>query len=265
MKNHLFNVVSKVRNTTPLVHAITNYVTINDCANILLAFGASPAMVEAYDESYDFSKISSCLYLNLGSLPKEQEIAMIMAATSAKNNNIPVVLDPVACGAIPRKLDVINKLIELGRIDVIKGNAGEIKFLSGLSSKTRGVDSIDDGEGLIEACKTLAKKYNCVIAATGQMDVISDGIQTALIKNGVQLFTKITGAGCMLGALCAGACGAEKDKFNAVCAAVAWMNIAGEKAFHETKFPASFKVKLIDYIYGLTEQEFKDNLDINLL
>lgn len=265
MKNNLLNVISKVRNTNPLVHAITNYVTINDCANILLAFGASPAMVEAYDESYDFAKISSCLYLNLGSLPKEQELAMLMAATSAKNNNVPVVLDPVACGAIPRKVSLINKITELSRIDVIKGNAGEIKFLSGLNSKTKGVDSLDDGEGLVEACKSLAKRYNCIVAATGQIDVISDGTKTALIKNGVEIFTKVTGAGCMLGALCAGACGAENDKFTAVCAATVWMNIAGEKAFQEAKFPGSFKVKLIDYIYGLDEQEFKDKLNIQLL
>ncbi|MFD3157771.1 hydroxyethylthiazole kinase [Haloimpatiens sp. FM7330] len=265
MDKQICNIIKKIREKTPLVHAITNYVTINDCANILLAFGASPAMVEAYDESYDFAKISSAIYINLGSLTKEQETAILMASISAKNNNVPVVLDPVACGAIPRKLSVINKISELGKIDVIKGNIGEIKVLAGQASKVRGVDSVDEGEGIIEACKIVAGKYNCTVVATGKVDTISDGKRVAQIYNGTEMFTKVTGAGCMLGALCAGACGAEEDKFKAVCSAVAWMNISGELAFEGAKFPGSFKVKLIDYIYSLNKETFMQKLNMEII
>ena len=143
------NVIQKMREKTPLIHCITNYVTINDCANILLAFGASPVMCEAYDEVYDFALLSSALYINLGTLTKEQETAAILASTSAKNHNIPVVIDPVGCPAMKRKVEVINRIAEVGKIDIIKGNIGEIKFLAGMNSETRGVDSLDDGKKML--------------------------------------------------------------------------------------------------------------------
>ena len=247
-------VISKVRKQTPLVQAITNYVTINDCANILLAYGASPAMVEAYDEAYGFAKISSAIYVNVGTLTKEQEMAAIEASKSAKENNVPLVLDPVGCGAIPRKIRVIDKMFEIGRIDVIKGNAGEIKFLAGEQSGARGVDSIDDGSGVLEASKNLAEKYRCIVATTGKVDVITDGTRAAIISNGVEMLTRITGAGCMLGALCAATAGVEKDRFLAVTAAVVSMGIAGEMAFKESNLPGTFKCKLIDSIYLLNEE-----------
>lgn len=249
--------ITKIRSEIPLVHCITNYVTINDCANILLSFGASPAMCEAYDEVFDFVKLSSALYINVGTLTKEQEQAAILASVSAKINNIPVVLDPVACGAIPRKLSVINRIFEVGRVDIIKGNIGEIKFLSGQASKVRGVDSIETSEGALECCINLANKYNCVIAATGKEDFITDGKRSAIIQNGTEMLTKVTGAGCMLGALCGATAGCEEDKFVAAIAAVLSMNIAGEEAYAEAKVPGSFKVKLIDYIYCLSEEKLK--------
>jgi len=256
MINVTAKVITKVRNKVPLVQAITNYVTVNDCANILLSFGASPAMVEAYDEVYDFAAISSAVYINLGTLTKEQEEAAVLASISAKVNNVPVVLDPVACSAIPRKNLVIKRMLELGRVDVIKGNGGEIKFLAGQASKARGVDSVDDGEGLLEACIDLAKKYNCVVAATGKEDIITDGKRIAIVQNGVEILTKITGAGCMLGAICAAAVGAEEDSFIAAVNAVLSMNLAGEAAFKEAQLPGSFRTKLIDNIYLLSEKKY---------
>lgn len=254
MKTKVSKVITKVRNNVPLVQAITNYVTINDCANILLSYGASPAMVEAYDEAYEFAKISSAIYINIGSLTREQEQAIIEAGISAKKHNVPVVLDPVGCGAIPRKIKVINKLFEVGRIDIIKGNAGEIKFLAGVEAKSRGVDSVDDGAGLNEAAIELAKKYNCVVVVTGVSDLITDGTRTATVENGTEMLTKITGAGCMLGALCAATVGAEEDKFIAAVAATVAMGIAGELAFKESQVPGTFKCKLIDNIYLINDR-----------
>jgi hydroxyethylthiazole kinase len=246
-------VISKVKSNVPLIQAITNYVTINDCANILLAYGASPAMVEACDESFDFAKISSSIYINLGTLTKEQEIAIIAASISAKQNNVPVVLDPVGCAAIPRKIQIINRILEVGRIDIIKGNIGEIKFLAGIATKARGVDSMDDGKGLSPAAMLLAQKYKCTVIATGEEDLITDGKRCAIIKNGVEMLTRITGAGCMLGALCAATAAVEDDKFIASIAAVVSMGIAGEMAFKESQLPGTFKCKLMDSIYLLSE------------
>jgi hydroxyethylthiazole kinase len=256
MKNKkVSEVLTEVRVKVPLVQAITNYVTINDCANILLSYGASPAMCEAYDEVFDFAKISSALYINVGTLTKEQEQASILAAISAKMNNTPVVLDPVACAAIPRKNEVIRKILELGKVDIIKGNIGEIKFLTGFSSNTRGVDSLDTGDGAMEACSILAEKYDCVVAATGIYDYISDGTNSAIVKNGTEMFTKITGAGCMLGAICAGAAGACDDKLISTVSAIISMNVAGEEAAKISSLPGSFRVNFIDSIYSLTEEK----------
>lgn len=257
MINKISNTITKVRNKVPLVQAITNYVTINDCANILLAFGASPAMCEAYDESYEFAKIASSLYINVGTLTKEQETSVVMAAIAAKNNNTPVVLDPVACGGIKRKDIVIQKIIELGRVDIIKGNAGEIKHLAGQEVKARGVDSMEGEEGTEEAVKLVANKYSCTVVATGEKDYISDGKRVAIISNGVEMLTKVTGAGCMLGALCGATAAVEEDKFVAAIAAVLAMGLAGEKAYEEAKKPGSFRVKLMDSIYDVNEEEMK--------
>jgi hydroxyethylthiazole kinase len=265
MNSKISNVITKVRMNTPLIQAITNYVTINDCANILLAYGASPAMVEAYDEVFDFAKISSAIYINLGTLTKEQEIAAIEACISAKQNNVPVVLDPVGCAAIPRKIHVINRIMEFGRIDLIKGNPSEIKFLAGFASNARGVDSIDDGSDLTAACITLAKKYKCVVVATGKEDVITDGERTVLVLNDVEMLTKITGAGCMLGALCAATVAVEEDMFIAAVGAVAGMCIAGEMAFKESKVPGTFKCKLMDNIYLLEEKIIEKEVKLKWL
>lgn len=249
------NVIKTMRDKTPLIHCITNYVTINDCANILLSYGASPAMCEAYDEVYDFVAMSSALYINLGTLTKEQEAAAILASMSAKNHNVPVILDPVGCPAMKRKVEVIKRISEVGRIDIIKGNIGEIKYLSGMNSETRGVDSIDNGENALEACLKLSERYNCVVAATGKRDYISNGKQGAVINNGTEMLTKVTGTGCMLGALCAATAASSEDKFMSTITAILSMNIAGEKAYREAKLPGSFKIALVDSIYTLSDEE----------
>jgi hydroxyethylthiazole kinase len=256
--NEVCNVLQDLRAKVPLVQCITNYVTINDCANILLAYGASPAMCEAYDEVFDFTKISSALYINVGTLTKEQEEAAVLASISAKVNNIPVILDPVACAAIPRKNLVIKRILELGRVDVIKGNIGEIKFLAGEASEVRGVDSLDSGEGALASCILLAKKYNCVVAATGKEDFITDGERSAVIKNGTDMLTKVTGAGCMVGALCAATAGAYTDKFISTVCSILSMNLAGEEAYEISKLPGSFRVALIDCIYTLSAEKIME-------
>jgi len=257
MLENIARCLQSVREQTPLVQAITNYVTINDCANILLCFGASPAMAEARAEVEEFVGLISALYINIGTLTDEQYEATVKAVRRAAELNKPVVLDPVACGAISRKATIIEELLKVGKISVIKGNMGEIKSLSGLGGQVRGVDSIDDGTGGIEACQSLARRYNTIVAATGPTDIITDGKRTCLVANGSPLLTMITGAGCMVGALVAATVGVHDDLFVATTAAVLAMGLAGEMAAATLPavLPGTFRAKLFDYIYSMTSED----------
>lgn len=257
MLEKIVEVLKDIREKTPLVQAVTNYVTINDCANILLCFGASPAMCEAEEEAAEFVGLVSALYINIGTLTREQEEASVQAVKRAAQLNKPVVLDPVACGAISRKKEVALKLLECGKVSVIKGNIGEIKSLAGWAGKVRGVDSIDDGEGAVEACRTLAERYDTTVVATGKTDIITDGERTCLIDNGTPMLTLITGAGCMAGALTAAAAGVCEDRVVSSAAALMAMGLAGEMAADSIgkALPGTFRVKLFDYLYSLTGED----------
>ncbi|MBP1760018.1 MAG: hypothetical protein H6Q63_935 [Firmicutes bacterium] len=256
MNHNLVECLKAVKQKTPLVHAITNYVTVNDCANILLAAGASPAMCEAADEVFEFSQIANALYLNLGTLTKEQEMAVYLATRGASLKRTPIILDPVACGAIPRKKATIERLCNFGQFTVIKGNLGEIKALAGIEAKVRGVDSLDEGEDGLEACQKLAREYGCVVSATGKTDIVTDGQRSCLIENGTEMLTRITGAGCMVGALVAGFCGANNDAFLATTAALLTMALAGELAQQTPggELPGTFRAHLIDQISLINDE-----------
>lgn len=256
MLDQIVQVLNDVRNRTPLVQAITNYVTINDCANILICFGASPAMCEAAEEVEEFAGVISSLYINLGTLTEEQHRAAIRAAKKASEYGKPIVLDPVACGAISRKKDVSQELLDCARISVVKGNAGEIKSLAGWAGKVRGVDSLDDGEGAIEACQSLALQYRTVVAMTGKTDIITDGERTCLVDNGTPMLSLITGSGCMVGALAAAASAVGDDRVISAAAALAAMGVAAETAAEAADgLPGTFRIKLFDAIYGLTAND----------
>jgi hydroxyethylthiazole kinase len=251
------NIIDEVRNQRPLVHCITNYITTNDCANILLSFGASPAMCDAWDEAYDFARISGALYINFGTYIKEQEAAAVEAALGAKAAKRPIVVDPVGCAAIRRRIGILDHIHAVAGIDLIKGNMGEIMALAGKDAEVKGVDSEGEVPGIEEAVTFLALKYHCVAAATGKVDVVGDGTRLARISNGVETLTRITGAGCMTGALCgataaAAALSGAGDMFAAAVAAIAAMGIAGELAFEKTQLPGSFRVALIDSVFGIS-------------
>jgi len=249
-------IVDAVREKNPLIECITNVITVNDCANILLAFGASPAMCEAFDETYDFTKISGALYINFGTYHKEQEAAAIQAALAAKQAGIPIVVDPVGCAAIKRRIPILNHLHEIAGVDLIKGNMGEIMALGGYAADVKGVDSNGDIPGIEEAAVKVAKQYCCTVAATGKVDLITDGNLVARVHNGAGMLTRITGAGCMAGALCAATAAAVQtgsaDMFSAALAGIMAMGIAGELAAEKASLPGSFRVALIDSIFTVT-------------
>ncbi|MGF7396436.1 hydroxyethylthiazole kinase [Thermoanaerobacterium thermosaccharolyticum] len=264
MVEEAIKVLERLKKEVPLVHAITNYVVINDNANALLSIGASPAMVMSPDEAYDFTAISNALYVNIGTINNETKETIINSVISAKDHKKPVVLDPVGCAAIKSRVDFINTLLKIGDISIIKGNGGEIKSLAGENAKVKGVDSLDDS-GNIDSCLKLARSKNTVVVSTGKEDYISDGRRVVKVNNGTYLFTKITGAGCTLGAIMAATSACSDDKVISSLAALLVMNISGELAEKECNTPGSFRTKFIDYLYILDSDMIRKYADIEVL
>lgn len=240
MEKTLFSeILEDVRHRAPVVHCITNYVTVNDCANVLLACGASPIMADDEDEVEDITKLSSALNLNIGTLNKRTVKSMYKAAKVANEIDIPVILDPVGAGASALRTETALNLISDIKISVIRGNMSEIRALARGYGLTRGVDvnvkDIVTESNLVESvefAKELSKKLNVVIAATGAIDVIADSKGAYIVRNGVEMLSRITGSGCMLSALTAAFCSSNKTRLKeASTASVLLMGISGEIAY----------------------------------
>lgn len=238
MVNSFGSLLDKVRACKPLVHHITNYVTVNDCANITLAIGASPVMADSILEVSDISSISSALVLNIGTLNERTIPSMVAAGKAANERGIPVILDPVGVGASKFRNDTALDLIANVRLNVLRGNISEIRFIAGLSSETRGVDAsesdLSDLDSAGKIAKTLAQKLGCVVVISGATDVVSDGVRTFYIENGHYLLSKLTGSGCMCSSLIGSFCGASGDDYLlAAAAAMLCMGVVGELAYEQ--------------------------------
>ena len=246
-----------VRRQKPLVHHITNYVTVNDCANICLAIGGSPIMADAVEETKDIATISSSLVINMGTLNSRTVESMVAAGQKANEVGIPVVFDPVGAGASAFRNETALMLLAKIKFSVIRGNLSEIRFLTENHSKTKGVDvakeDIDsDATAIVVRC---AKKLGCVVACTGKIDVISDGKKIVMVKNGNEMLSDITGTGCMCTSLVGAFCGANEDMLTAAVAGVISMGIAGEIAHDKVgdRGLGSFRVSIIDAISQMDE------------
>lgn len=246
-----------VRTRVPLVHCITNYVTVNDVANALLACGGSPIMADDIDEVADIVSIADALVLNIGTLNSRTIASMIKAGQAANRKNIPVVFDPVGAGASALRNRTTQTLLKEIKFTVIRGNLSELSFIAGLSAATRGVDAnaADDKFDAADVAKTVAEKYGCVAAITGATDVVCDSKRTAKIKNGVAAMGKITGTGCMLSGVVGAYVGANDDAFSAVVTAIASMGIAGEQAYakYGSIGTGSLRVGIIDALSVLDD------------
>ncbi|WP_236896075.1 hydroxyethylthiazole kinase [Clostridium beijerinckii] len=253
------SLLNEVRNKKPLVHNITNYVTVNDCANILLAIGASPIMADDIKEAADITKISSALVINIGTLNERTIESMIASGKKANELNIPVVFDPVGAGASEFRNSTTKRLLEEVKISVLRGNMSEIKFISGLGSTTKGVDASENDartgndEG-VEVAKSLAKKLQCTVAITGVTDIISDGERVVILENGTKMLSNVTGTGCMTTALIGAFCGAGSDYFIGAVSGIISMGISGEIALDKAGKigTGSFHIAIIDAISNLT-------------
>lgn len=255
------DLLNKVRQSKPLIHHITNYVTVNDCANVTLAIGASPIMADAIEEAAEISAMSSTLVLNIGTLNHQATESMLAAGKQANESGIPVVFDPVGASASVFRNQTAEKILVQVKCSVIRGNISEIRYLAGVAASAKGVDASEtDMSGdiavRIETAKSLAQKLGCTVAITGATDILSDGVRTICIDNGHEKLGSITGTGCMCTSLIGSFCGAGSDYLLATVAGVLSMGVAGELAFEKAgqNGLGSYHAALIDEIGKLSAE-----------
>ena len=261
----LSKALKNVRKKTPLVHCITNYVTVNDCANALLACGGSPIMSDEPKDVGDIQTICGGLVLNIGTLNEHTIAGMKAAGRKATELKHPIVLDPVGAGASALRTETASDLLEFNHVTVIRGNMSEVKALAGAASKTRGVDVNPDdavtGENLAESAafaKELAEKAGAIVAITGAIDIVADAKRAFAIRNGAPVMGRITGTGCMLSCIVAAYVVANpKARLEATVAAVAGMGAAGELALARMQpvdGNASLRTYIIDALFNMNGQ-----------
>ena len=259
------NMLENVRKNCPLIHNITNYVTVNDCANIVIACGASPIMADDKEEVAEITTICSGLNINIGTLNSRTIASMLIAGKRANELNHPVVLDPVGAGASKLRTETAMQLLEEVKFSVIRGNISEIKTLASGSGTTKGVDAdvadkvteenLDD---VIAFAKAFAKKTGAVIAITGAIDIVADSEKAYCIRNGHPMMSSITGTGCQLSAMTAAFVTANPNQLlEATAAAVSAMGYAGEVAYcrlTEMDGNSTYRNYIIDAIYNMTPE-----------
>lgn len=254
-----------VRKISPLIHNITNYVTVNDCANILLACGASPIMADDEEEVADITSICAGLNINIGTLNKRTINSMHIAGTRANELGHPVVLDPVGAGASKLRTQTARKLLEEVKFTVIRGNISEIKTLALGAGTTKGVDAdvadkvTDENlDEVVAFVKAFAEKTKAVVAVTGAIDIVANSNKAYCIRNGHPMMSSITGTGCQLSSMTAAFVTANPDhSLEATAAAVSAMGYAGELAYGrlgEVDGNATYRNYIIDAIYNMTPE-----------
>lgn len=263
MEQVLKTMLENVRAKSPLVHNITNYVTVNDVANVLLAAGGSPIMSDDADDVEDITNICGGLNINIGTLNKNTIPSMFLAGKKANALGHIVLLDPVGAGASRLRTDTANRLMREVRFDAVRGNISEIKTLCTGSGSTKGVDAdavdavteanLDNGVQLVKA---FAKQTGCIIAVTGAIDLVSDGERCWCIRNGRAEMSRITGTGCQLSALMTAFLVANPDrKLDAAAAAVCMMGLAGEIGWANMQpgdGNSTYRNRIIDAIFNMT-------------
>lgn len=273
--------LNEVKSKNPLTHCITNFVTVNDCANAVLAIGASPIMSEDIEEVAEVVSIADALVINIGKLSHEQVEAMKISSAQANKINTPVILDPVGVGISQLRNKVTLELIENYKLAAIRGNITEIKTiakLTGIISESNTAKGVDVSESDIitqdnlnenaDVISKLAAKLDTVILASGPIDILSDGETTIAIDNGDEMMPYITGSGCMLSSI-VGSCIGATNPLEGTLLAALLMAISGEKARskvdNENAGTGSFRAYLIDYLYKLDSQTLINKSNIEIL
>ncbi|KJD35947.1 hydroxyethylthiazole kinase [Tamlana sedimentorum] len=249
--NAFKNILNSIKNTSPLVHNITNYVVMNNTANALLAVGASPVMAHAIEEVEDIVSISSSLVINMGTLSEKWIDAMLLAAKKAKTLNKPFVFDPVGVGASKYRSETAQRIINEATPDIIRGNASEIMALAQLTNSTKGVDSTVSSDTAVVAAEKLSKELNNTIVISGATDYIVTGNTIDEVTDGSALMPKVTGMGCTATSII-GACIAVEPNYHvAATVGMQIMGKAGNLAEKSAEGPGSFQIHFLDVLHQL--------------
>ncbi len=265
--------VDRVRERTPLIHNITNYVTVNDCANILLACGGSPIMSDELQEVEEITSICGGLHINIGTLNQRTIPAMKAAGKKANACGHPVLLDPVGAGASRLRTETAEELLKEVKFTAIRGNISEIKTLALGMGTTKGVDADSTDavtDATLEAAVTFAAEFaqrtGAVAAITGAVDIVTDGREAFVISNGHPMMSKVTGTGCMLSAMMTAYLTANPDHpLEAAAAAVCAMGIAGEQAYKRLtpqEGNAAYRNHIIDAVYHMDGETLEKEADV---
>lgn len=246
-------IAAAVREQSPLVQYITNFVSMDIAANVLNAVGASPAMVHDAAESGDFAQIASAVGINIGTPSPSWVAGMTAAASAAHESGTPWVLDPVAVGATSYRRDIVAGLLE-HQPTVVRGNASEILAIATSQSGGRGVDSVQGSNEAVDAARALARDLGAVVVVTGVEDVVTDGERVAVVHGGHPMMPMITALGCSATALVAACCAVEDDAFEASIAAMAMLASAGARAGAAAAGPGSLRVALLDELSQLDDE-----------
>lgn len=262
MEQLLWKHIQNVREKSPLVHNITNYVVMNNTANALLAIGASPIMAHAHQEVDEMVSICQALVINIGTLDEYWVASMIQAAKAANRLNKPWILDPVGAGATSYRDTTLEALLLL-RPTVIRGNASEILALAKLNQeKTKGVDSTAQSNDALQAAQYLHGKFGSVVCVSGETDIIVAEGKVLRLSNGNAMMTKVTGLGCTATAIIGAFIAVTENIAEAAASAVSLLNIAGEIVAKNINGPGSLQMHLLDKLYTLTETEFNQHIKL---
>lgn len=247
--------LSKIRETKPLIHNITNFVVMNFTANALLACGASPVMAHADNEVEEMVEHAGALVLNIGTLTDAWVSSMIKAGRRASELGKPIILDPVGAGATNLRTNAAKAILAQTWVSVIRGNASEILSLAGQHSAAKGVDAADSLADAALAAGALARELGTTLAITGEVDLVTDGRRTLTIEGGHSLMPYVTGTGCAATALVGAFHAVDKDPVSAAATALAFLGVAGETAGAKSSGPGSFMIHLLDALYTLSPDE----------
>ena len=249
-----YALLQRIRRQQPVVHHLTNWVTIYDCANVVKVLGASPVMAHAREEVAQMTEIASALVLNIGTLTPELVEAMKWAALSANGRGIPVVLDVCGAGATDLRDRACFELLDEARIDIIKGNASEVARINGENVRTRGVDASRVDQDLAAVARELARKRRCTVVVTGKEDLVADERRLYVVKNGHPLMGHLVGTGCMAASVIGTFAAVEADLGYAATAGLICFEVAAEEAAQGSLGPGTFKERLFDCLYHLNKR-----------
>ncbi len=253
------DIIKTIRTERPLIHHITNMVTISDCARITRYWGALPIMAYDFEEISEVVDSASALVINIGTLRKDLVEVILLAGLRANQKNIPIILDPVGVGATIFRSETVAAILDKIRITVLRGNPAEIINIAGQKGKIKGVESVGEYQQIEQTSQNIAQRYGCIVVASGREDIITDGQQIYKVSNGHPLLSLVVGTGCMLSSTIAVFCSVQKDYLGATLEATAAFGLAAELAAHQKEdSPESFRVKFMDTIFLLDDQKLKE-------